>query len=395
MPYTKTVIIKNTTHVVGTPKDIILEGTGGDPTIRINKLTSVTVDLWSIQLDKDIGDALYNYQVRGYLKVILDGTELSNDQVGDLKYGFRGDESSPEGDFEYIDLEGSISGTVKLSPSDETEDWTLTLPIDEGSAGQFLQTDGSGVSSWSDITYTNTTPMPESVGGLSSGTTFSDVQLSVLLDGLLYPYQVPAFSSFSMSGQSSTLEVGNSTLVNPTFTWGTTNSTNIQENSISILDITGSSTIVSGLSNDGSQAVTFSAITKTSASSHVLRISGINTRSDAFTRNLTFSWYWKLYYGTSASAGPLSEANIEALTSSSLSSGFAGSYTFAAGGYKYFCYSSALGTATSFKDSSTMLDVAMESPYTVSVTNSFGIVQNYNVHRTTNVLGSGITIVVA
>jgi hypothetical protein len=237
--------------------------------------------------------------------------------------------------------------------------------------------------------------MPVDVGGWPAGTTFSSASLTTLLDGLFYPYQLPAFSSFAMTGQSTTLEVGNSTLVNPTLTWGTTNSSNVATNSIALLDVTGSATIASGLANDGSQAVTFAAITKSSATSHVLRVQGTNTNAATFTRDLTFNWYWRVYYGANVSAGPLVEADIEGLASNSLSSSFAGSYTFGTGGYKYVCYSSALGTATSFKDSSTLLDIAMEASYTVSITNTYGVTQTYRVHRTTNVLSSAITIVVA
>lgn len=38
--------------------------------------------------------------------------------------------------------------TVNRPTSGMTADWTLTLPADDGSTGQVLQTDGSGVTSW-------------------------------------------------------------------------------------------------------------------------------------------------------------------------------------------------------------------------------------------------------
>lgn len=66
-----------------------------------------------------------------------------------------------------------------------------------------------------------------------------------------------------------------------------------------------------------------------------------------------------------------------------------------AGDYKYFCYPTTLGTATTFKDSSTNLDVAMESPYLISVTNTYGTTLSYRVHRTTNILGSSINIIIS
>ena len=41
------------------------------------------------------------------------------------------------------------------------------------------------------------------------------------------------------------------------------------------------------------------------------------------------------------------------------------------------------------------LPVPFEAPYTVSVTNSYGVATNYNVHRTTNILSGAITIIVS
>jgi hypothetical protein len=56
------------------------------------------------------------------------------------------------------------------------------------------------------------------------------------------------------------------------------------------------------------------------------------------------------------------------------------------------CYPAALGTATIFTDIATGLNVPFEPVVVVAVTNPFGIATNYNVHRSTNILGSAITI---
>jgi hypothetical protein len=91
----------------------------------------------------------------------------------------------------------------------------------------------------------------------------------------------------------------------------------------------------------------------------------------------------------------LVETDIESLRVGNLSSTFVGTYSFVAGGYKYISYPSSFGTATSFKDVDTNFNVAMEAPYIISVTNTFGQTTNYNVHRTTNILGGAITIQVS
>jgi hypothetical protein len=244
------------------------------------------------------------------------------------------------------------------------------------------------------ISYTNLTPTPEKVGGIEAGSTFNADTLTEMFDALLYPYQYPAFSSFSIAGQASSIEVGESTPVNPTFNWATSNSSNITGSNVAIYDQTGSATIASGLDNDGSEATTYGAITRTNEGSNVFRIETVNTKGQTLSRNFTVTWNWLVYNGTSTEAGPLVEADIEAMTSA-LKSGFSGTYAFVAGGYKYFAYPTSYGTATQFKDQMTNFNVAMEDPYVVSVTNAHGQTTNYNVHRSTNVLGSSINIVVA
>lgn len=49
-------------------------------------------------------------------------------------------------------LNGATSGTINITPAAVAGIWTFTLPVNDGNAGQFLQTDGSGVTSWVDAT---------------------------------------------------------------------------------------------------------------------------------------------------------------------------------------------------------------------------------------------------
>jgi hypothetical protein len=58
------------------------------------------------------------------------------------------------------------------------------------------------------------------------------------------------------------------------------------------------------------------------------------------------------------------------------------------------CWPTSFGLATTFKDSLTLLNVPMEAPYIINVTNGFGIATNYYVYRTTNILGAAINIIV-
>lgn len=48
-------------------------------------------------------------------------------------------------------LAGNTSGLVTIQPAAAAGTWTLTLPTDDGTVGQFLQTDGAGISSWQTV----------------------------------------------------------------------------------------------------------------------------------------------------------------------------------------------------------------------------------------------------
>jgi len=246
-------------------------------------------------------------------------------------------------------------------------------------------------------TYTNATPTPETIGGIDSGSTFSNRTMQQMWDDLLYPYQAPAFTAFSISGQTDVLEVGDAIPAVSTFVWATSNPANIVANSILIRDVTGSTVLASGLADDGSEVVNMGApVTKATEASNVFRIEGQNTQLATFTRDKTYNWRWRVYWGPDATT-PLVEADIEALANSSLYSGFSRTYSFGTspGEYKYLSYPAVMGTAVTFRDADTGFTVPFESPYLVSVTNAFGTTTDYRVHRSTNMLGGAINIEVS
>lgn len=244
--------------------------------------------------------------------------------------------------------------------------------------------------------YTNLNPTPETLGGIPAGSTFNDMTIQAVLDELLYPYQNPGFSSFSISGQPSPLEVGATSNADPSFTWSLSNSSNVTPNSINISDTTASTTLVTGHSITSPAATTHAGITKTSATSETYHIVGTNTHSGTFSANYSINWLWILYYGETATT-PLTASDIKGLRVGNLQSGFSGVYNFAASPsqYKYICYPASMGLATSFTDQATNLDVPFNAAYTVSVTNSHGVTTNYNVHRTVYMIGSSLPVVVS
>ena len=245
------------------------------------------------------------------------------------------------------------------------------------------------------FTYSNITPMPEEVGGYEAGDTFNNATLQQLFTNLLYPYQYPAFSAFSLAGQTTTIEVGDTIAGGTrTFAWGTTNSVNVETNSITIEDVTNGIVYGNNYENDGIQSIDIgNSIIKTSAQTNTWKISARNTKGQNVSKNYSVNWRWKTYYGTS-DAESLTEIDIKSLVSSSLDANFAGNKSVAANGYKYFAYPTVFGLKTNFQDLTSGFAVAMNPATVVSITNVFGISADYYVHRTTNPIVGSLTVVV-
>lgn len=240
-----------------------------------------------------------------------------------------------------------------------------------------------------EYTYTNSDPIVVPIGDIGVGETFENVSLTELLTRILYPYQAPSFDSFSITGQNTVLEVGDTITfgVKP-FTWSTLNDANIIPSTISITDITTSTVIGSNLDNDGAEGLSVDAITENSATNHVWRIAADGVRNEVISRDFTVNWRWRMYYGTSALES-LTETDVKALANDYLASGRTASLSVTSGDYKYIAYPQTFGLATAFNDPVSGFPVAMEAPVTVNITNAFGVSQDYYVYRTTNpVLGS-------
>lgn len=292
--------------------------------------------------------------------------------------------------------EGNRSPDKKV-PKDTTPAYQSELNIVIDRVNELVDFENTFVGGGGEaITYTNPNPMTEDFRGFKIGDSFNETSIKELFDKLLYPVGLAAFTSFSIQSQTSPLQVGASIASNRTFIWTTSNPSSIETNSIVITDVTGGVVLASDLDNDGSEATTHSAITKTSATNHQFRIDGINANGIIFSKLYSVSWQWMRYMGESASES-LDEAGIKGLRISALASGFSSTYSFAedTGKYKYLAYASALGTATNFKNASNYFDIPFEDPEVVSVTNSNGVTTNYNVHRSTNILGGSINIIIS
>ncbi len=260
-----------------------------------------------------------------------------------------------------------------------------------------------------DIFYTNLNPVPVTLGGIIAGTTFDHVNITGVMDMLLYPQLTPAFSYFHVDGYASmAFDVGH---VFPSgshlFQWHTTNGAYVVLNSVSIYDYTGGVTLATGLANDGSESIVIPyAITKTVKANHSFRVRAENTSHVFFAGYMTMSWLWRRYVGNSMDP-MLDEAGIEALTTSNaLTGSVGGTFSFTSPGYKYFAIPTSSGAATVARDTGTNLNVAMADASDgygepgaigsrlLTLTNVNGYSHNYRIYRTKHVINGSMSILI-
>ena len=268
-----------------------------------------------------------------------------------------------------------------------------------------------------DFTYTNGTEMPEAVGGFNTGTTFSSVSLQSMFDGLLYPYQQPSFSSFSVPFSTQDIEVGSTLNINGNYTWAFSNASNVEPNTLDIKRGTSLNSLNVEMVNNTSTTSPYSAsgfnnLSFNTAQAQHFKVFAEDINGNNISRSRSVNWRYRVYWGTSSSE-TLDESGIEGLANNSLKSNITGDYDFAAGDYKYFAWPTAMGSPTAvigFRDKGTGSQVAMvEETHNedydqnhngyyydlVDVTNSNSLTISYRVYRSKNVLGSAIEIEVS
>jgi hypothetical protein len=267
--------------------------------------------------------------------------------------------------------------------------------------------------STSSLTYTNliNVPINHPVDHMR-GMTFQDRTMKEMWDMLLYPYQVPNFSSFSFNHNGIIREVGNP--INSgtySFTWSTSNSANILPNTIKITDLTSSNIFILNSINDGLEDISISEINKNTQSNHKWEVSAQRSNGTIMKTEHQVSWMWRKFFGKSSLVDVSSDNNISIILTelnSQLSTTILGSYNLPSGGYKYFSWQVSLGIPSLFRDFNTNLAVSMADQsdgYNFQVgsyhaikynlINQFGVSTDYYLFRSKNILGSSITIVVS
>ena len=174
-----------------------------------------------------------------------------------------------------------------------------------------VQTVASQSASASSI-YTNLTPTPKSLGGISAGSTFSSRTMQQMWDALLYPYIAP---SANLTG-GVTREYGDSNQVSLTWvaTKGSENITSI------IIPISTPVSPTNVATQSGSVIV---SSTQNVYTTFTMSVTDVPNGTSSVTSTQAFSWINRRYWGTlptghalvSVSSAPFTHANISSLSS--------------------------------------------------------------------------------
>lgn len=70
-----------------------------------------------------------------------------------------------------VRLAGSTAGTIQLQPASIAGDWVMTLPSTAGTVGQYLQTDGNGITQWASVTAAGGSGITRSTSVITANTT--------------------------------------------------------------------------------------------------------------------------------------------------------------------------------------------------------------------------------
>ncbi len=255
----------------------------------------------------------------------------------------------------------------------------------------------STISSYVDTLYNLSSPTTLTVGGINSGTTIAGLTWQELMEDLLVPYIAPTFAAFTISGQSTTIEVGDSISGVESFTWTFTNGANVTTSTMDIADLTTPATLYTNISNTPPQAHNFTpSIRKTTATSHSWRGSATNTQSTAFnSSSFTVSWQHKRYWGWCPDSTP-SDAEILAVSDELSTTRAKSAFTATVSGsdrHVFFSYPASFGDLTSLTVGG-FESLPAFTKTTRAFVNDFGVSISYNIYVSNNTFSANITNIV-
>lgn len=263
--------------------------------------------------------------------------------------------------------------------------------------GCFGWTSGGGGGGGGD-TFINPNPMPVTVGGYPSGTTFPTPKtMQQMWDGLLYPYQNPAFTSIS-NAIFGNYEVGQFiTSGVRTISYNVSNSVNIKSPQPPNVGIPSTNIPLATINPPNPFQLlasgTFDITIQPNTTSNVpatfsVSCQGTNSNNVTFSGSNSLSFFFRNYWGFNANP-TLTGVDILNLQSSQLKSGFAGNYVMPSNAvtrYLYFVFPNSFGYPTTIFDNTNGFNATadFQNNGTIVAPNQFGVSITWRVIRSIN-----------
>ena len=253
---------------------------------------------------------------------------------------------------------------------------------------------GGGGGGFEEFEYTNPVPTAARVGGIPKGTTFYRARSKTLWNMLFHGVDDPYFSTFNIN-YNSEYEVGYTIQAeNKTAYWGINNTKLLEANSIKITYLNGNIIVAENLANTGSATFVSPVISFNIPSKVDFKISAMSVTNTELSDKFSFYFKHRIYVGQSDQE-ILTQGQVKLLELTDLVDKVEGTYPINEGGYKWICYPKYFGLKKGFKDFASDIDVEMEDPIILMISNAYGLNIEYYCHRSFYKLGSAMEIVVS
>lgn len=253
---------------------------------------------------------------------------------------------------------------------------------------------GGGGGGFEEFEYTNPVPTSVRVGGIPKGTTFYKAKSQTLWNMLLHGVDDPYFSTFNIN-YNSEYEVGYTIQAeSKTAYWSINDTKLLQANSIKITYVNGGVVVAENLANTGSATFVSPIISFAIPSQVDFKISAMSVTNNELSDKFSFYFKHRIYVGQSDQE-ILTQGQVKLLELTDLVDKVEGTYPINEGGYKWICYPKYFGLKKGFKDFASDIDVEMEDPIVLMITNAYGLNIEYYCHRSFYKLGSAMEIVVS
>lgn len=155
-------------------------------------------------------------------------------------------------------------------------------------------------------TYTDDIPVilssGKSLGRYTNGQTIpaAGKTMQEVMELIAQEYLAPSVSAFAIN-QTSPIEVGTVISGNKNFTFSFSQSQNVEQNSVKIIDAMTNTVLAENLLKSSPQSVDIGTVVKLETDSHVWRIEAKNTQGATIQRNSSpVSWRFRWFFGGSA-----------------------------------------------------------------------------------------------